>query len=389
MDVDDPVPAGLTINDDGELRWSDLRFPALFVGMGVVAMVSIGLSPAERTPVFAIALVLLAVTPWILAMFDRILSDLPFVSLVLAPIWFLITFGETLEIVDLDGGSAQLVLMLLIGLVGQVAAVADRNRTAIVVGATLAVVVSGAIARGDPLDFGPWVVGILLAAGGGRAFRNSFFRLVELRQAQAELADQRIAEERRRIAREVHDIVAHTMSVTMLHLTAARMAVRSNPDAAEEALIEAERHGRSSMDDIRRVVRLLRTDESAVDAALPTDADLAGLIDQFRSAGSTVNAALDADVADCTGPVRLTLFRVVQESLSNAVRHGAGPIDVSTATRDGELRIVVANDVVPGRREGAGTGIEGMSERVTAVGGRLDAGPDAAGRWLVDARIPT
>ena len=373
-------------------EWMDRRFPVLFVALGGVAAAAIIREAPGPWAVVALVLVGASVSPWALSLIGIRLPDPFFAAVVIAPIGFLIVFGEHLELVDLDQGGPQLVMMLLIGIAGQIGTVGTtrlvRNTTA----ATFGVVIAGGFTRGDPLDYVPWLVGIVLGVGGGRAFRANVVHLAELRAAQHALAQQAVSDERRRIAREVHDIVAHTMSVTMLHLTAARMAIQRDPAAAEAALAEAERHGRASMDDIRSVVRLLRSDETSVDAALPDETDLPELVERYRTAGSDVRLHADG-VTESLGPtIRLAVYRVVQESLSNAVRHGRDPITVSVSRTVDAVEIEVTNpNAAPVPPDPAtGSGIAGMRERIEALDGTFTAGPVAGDRtWRVHARIPT
>lgn len=310
-----------------------------------------------------------------------------FVGLVLVPVGVLIVGGERLGLVDLDGGAAQLVLMLPIAISGQVAAVAaDRSVVFTTLGASL-VLALGALLRPYPFDFAPWWVGILLAAGAGRAFRSSVLRQHELARAQSKLAQQTLRDERARIAREVHDIVAHTMSVTMLHLTAARLAMSNDPAGAEDALAEAERHGRSSMDDIRRVVRLLRTNESSLSAALPDDADVAVLVERYQAAGRQISLTEDGFIA-LSPAARLAVYRIVQEGLSNAVRHGTGRVELVIRHAPEETSISIDNAAGEGFPSRDGAGLVGMRERIGALEGSLSSGPDGAGGWRLRARIP-
>ena len=380
--------AAVTVDESGIPQWVDRRFPMLFIVLGVISAVAVGTSPGDRSVVFAVAMVLVAISPWMLSLVGVRLPDPWFAATVLAPIGFLAIAGESLGLVDLDGGTPQLTLMLAVGIVGQVAAVGSVRLVATTTASALAIVLVGSVVRGD-LDFAPWWVGILLAAGGGRAFRSSVVRLAELRVAQQALADQYLLEERRRIAREVHDIVAHTMSVTMLHITAARLALERDPGAARAALEEAERSGRASLDDIRGIVRLLRTDESPVAAAPPTDADLAALVDRYRAAGTSIDLDGGLAMGVLSADRRLATYRILQESLSNAVRHGAGEIAARVDTGDGHITVTVTNAARPDPDPRPGAGLVGMRERAEALGGTFEAGPGHDGGWCVCARIPT
>jgi signal transduction histidine kinase len=236
----------------------------------------------------------------------------------------------------------------------------------------------------------------------------------ELRTARVRETEHAAADERTRIAREVHDVVAHSLTVTMLHVTGARRALHHDPERAAEALERAETVGRESLDSIRQVVGLLRSNEEAAGnsgdgsgtdrhdghahaAPLPQLADIPALVDQYRDAGMRVSAELRLDDVAADGTTSLTAFRVVQEALSNVLQHSPGaPVDLRVAT-DGEgtvLRITAENPTTdhpdhperPGRR--SGLGLRGMRERVRAAGGSVEAGFTDHQTWLIDAALP-
>ncbi|MFT3899347.1 MAG: histidine kinase [Gordonia sp. (in: high G+C Gram-positive bacteria)] len=197
------------------------------------------------------------------------------------------------------------------------------------------------------------------------------------------------------IAGEVHDVVAHSLSIVLLNVTAARRALESgrepgDVDEAIEALRDAESQGREAMGDVRRTIELLR-DDGTPETAQPSLADLDSLIAGFRRAGSTVDyhCALPAGVL--SSATELAVYRVVQESLSNASRHAPGrPVTVAVApSADGGVAVRVANPVGAGvrvPRQPAGLGLSGMASRVTNLGGTFRAGP-VDGEWVVDARF--
>jgi signal transduction histidine kinase len=208
--------------------------------------------------------------------------------------------------------------------------------------------------------------------------------------AREQLAWQQAAEERRRIARDVHDVVAHTLAVTMLHVTAARMAVkRSEPGAAEEALEEAERQGRASLADVRRIVRLLRADDTGeLDAAQPGLSDVDALIEGYRQAGLPVAFTGSIEHSPLSANAELALFRVLQEALTNAARHGSGETAVELRGDRNGVSLRIENPLRhPPARRNPGSGLIGMKERIAAAGGSLDAGA-VNGRWVVNALLP-
>jgi signal transduction histidine kinase len=326
-----------------------------------------------------------------------------FAALVLVPLavlgfcqWFLPGAG-------LRGEVAYLLLALPVLLL--VALFVGFAHTRLAVG----VAVGGYLAYGAPLVAGAvtghladpvlatlvWHVGVALAVAAGFSVRLSYLVNAKVADARDARARQAAADERREIARDVHDVVAHTLAITMLHITAARMAVRrSSPRDAEEALAEAERHGRASLADIRRIVRVLRDDSSAVDPAQPGLADVEALAESYRAAGLPVRLSLTVP-EDAGTAAQLAVYRVLQEALANAARHGSGPATVDLSVRGGAVTLRVRNPVHDAVRNpvhdaaapGRGSGLVGMRERVSAAGGTIDAGVSDGG-WEVRVVVP-
>ena len=246
-----------------------------------------------------------------------------------------------------------------------------------------------------------WYMGTLAGFAGGWGTRKQRALVSELRNAQAELANQSALGERQRIAREIHDVIAHSLTVTMLHLSAARLAVRSDPAEAEEALREAERVGRQSLADVRRTVDLLgsvRGDGESVPAPLPGAADIAALVEQLAAAGLDARLQVRGDptaVAPATG---LGLYRIAQESLSNVVKHAPGApvvvdLDINAESvclrvRNGTASGAAAHNGSPVAASPGGFGLGGMAQRATLLGGAVEAGPDGDG-WQVTVRVPS
>jgi signal transduction histidine kinase len=202
------------------------------------------------------------------------------------------------------------------------------------------------------------------------------------------LAHQRVAEERTRIAREMHDVVAHSVSMMTVQAAAARRQLHRNPDQAESALLTIEMTGRTAMDEMRRILGALRSSgDSDTHAPQPTLAmlpDLAAL-----DADLPIQLDVDGDFSTIAASTQLAAYRVVQEALTNVRRH-AGSVDLVevSAHRSGrQLQVEVLDD---GRgasalANGEGFGLIGMRERVTIVNGRLEAGPRSGGGWRVAA----
>lgn len=216
--------------------------------------------------------------------------------------------------------------------------------------------------------------------------------VLQLRAAQDQLATASVLEDRQRVAADVHDVVGHAMAVTMLHVNAARLSLPGNPDAAIEALTQAERSGRESMSEIRAMVRLLRSDEMTELTSDADASDVTDLIDTFRDAGATIEVDGSIEGLELSALTSVTLYRLVQEALTNAIKHGNGPVDVAYRVTTDEVEVVVTNpchgdvdvDVARG-----GHGLTVARERVAAVGGTFDAGADRSGSvWRMTARLP-
>ena len=232
---------------------------------------------------------------------------------------------------------------------------------------------------------------------GGEGWANWFSGAVTgwvgmaLFRKQAELAlRSRAAEasaERQRIAHELHDVVAHTLAVTVLHLGAARVAVEHEPERAAEALAEAERLARRSMAELRQVVGVLG-DGDGTAPPRPTAAGVPELVEEYRRAGVSVTSSVDGDLADIDGTRGLVLYRVTQEALANAARHAPGaPVEVVVEV-GAVVRLRVGNPLPAGVVAGAtGNGVTGMADRARAVGGSAVAGPMDGG-WQVRLDLP-
>ncbi|MGC4932529.1 sensor histidine kinase [Gordonia sp. DT30] len=279
------------------------------------------------------------------------------------------------------------VATLLLPLAATIIAAAATRRNAVISTAALAATafggsVAGVIAQG-------WLVVLMVGFGGvvGYLLQKQLLLLRSERLAQT----QQMALDRAAIAGEVHDVLAHSLSIMMLNVTAARRALREHQDLPEaaEALEDAEQVGRSAMQDVRRTIELLRsTDATAPTTPQPGLADLPELIDGFRRAGVDVDEAVEPGrVSAGTG---LAVYRVVQESLSNASRHAAGSsVSVSVYPESADvLAVRISNGVTVGTgRGGGGSGLAGMASRVEHCGGTFRA-QIVDGQWRVEAFFP-
>ncbi|WP_280401725.1 sensor histidine kinase [Nocardia carnea] len=227
-----------------------------------------------------------------------------------------------------------------------------------------------------------WLVGVML--------QYQRLYLYQERENQNVRAAQAAAAERNRIAREVHDVIAHSLTVTLLHVTAARHALTTDSDVEEavDALADAERLGRQAMADIRRTVGLLDSGPAAVGPEPGAD-DIPALLDDFVNAGLTVRRRCTGDLSRVSAAVGLALYRICQESLANIAKHAPGAA-VEFAVEVGARSVVVRvrNTLPPGAGAPAerGTGVAGMRQRAEGLGGRIQIGPDA-GWWVVRAEF--
>ncbi|MFG2721867.1 sensor histidine kinase [Streptomyces sp. NPDC048416] len=206
-----------------------------------------------------------------------------------------------------------------------------------------------------------------------------------------------VAEERARIAREVHDVVAHTVSVMVIQASAADDVFDADPEQARHALRAIDGAGRSALGELRLLLRAeTGEDGDGSDAARRPPrglGDLAELAANARSAGLTVELREKGRSPDPPSAVALAAYRIVQEALTNTMRHaGASRVRVSVCRDEESVRIEVSDNGRPGERGwrtgGSGRGLAGMRERASLLGGTLEAGPDPAGGFAVRAVLP-
>jgi signal transduction histidine kinase len=258
------------------------------------------------------------------------------------------------------------------------------------VAAAIGLALGFAVMEGSPHESGVvyFVGGIAISALSGVMLRRQEALTAQIRAMQAQMVEHAAQSERTHIAREVHDIVAHSLTVVMLHLTAARRLLRTDPNRSDEALARAEAVGRSSLDSVRQMVGLLRTgaDAETVPPPQPGLRDLDELVERSRAGGLEVTA--DVDAPDLAPAVQLVLYRVVQESLSNVVQHAPGA-SCRVMLRPTSLEVVNARPSAPPRGgTRGGLGLVGMAERVRATGGTFAAGPTPEGGWRVAVTLP-
>ncbi|GAB2965869.1 sensor histidine kinase [Micromonospora polyrhachis] len=213
-----------------------------------------------------------------------------------------------------------------------------------------------------------------------RARRQQVAQLAELR------ADQAVAEERLRIARDIHDVVGHNLSLIAMKAAVANHLADSHPDQGRAALRTIERVSRSALDDVRVVLGALRDPADTV----PSFTELDRLVEDIRTTGITVDVERPADLSPVPAAVQASAYRIVQEALTNVLRH-AGPTRCQlTVTVEPEVLIIaVVDDGTVGRSDGpAGHGVRGMRERAAMHGGTLKAGFAPGGGYAVRAQLP-
>jgi signal transduction histidine kinase len=202
------------------------------------------------------------------------------------------------------------------------------------------------------------------------------------------------ADERTRIARELHDIVSHSLSVVITLADAAALVGRADPDRGAEAMTEVSEVGRRALTDMRAMLGVLRTDEPAARLApQPGIGEIGALIEQIRTTGLVVDLSAAGAPFPLGAAAGLTVYRIVQEALTNTLRHAAATRAAVTITYGYPgVRLRVTDDGTaaagPARPGDTGHGLDGMRERAALHGGTLRAGPVAGGGWLVEATLP-
>jgi signal transduction histidine kinase len=343
----------------------------------VVAAVAAALTFVESPkPLWCVAAVLVALVPWALVVTRREPPAWLFLALAVLPIVPVVLANDV-----------GVVLFMTTAAASRFASRTDDLRlvvAATVLVATVALLPSllrdhgpngaGYFAFGDAFGV---LVGVLLRRTNRLAER--------LREADASLVAARGREEQQRIARDVHDLVAHSLTVVVLHVGGARRMLRADPTAAEEALADAERVCRESLDGIRGVVGLLRDEDAPAGVSLDLDA----LVGTYRAAGLEVASTIEGDPGGLPLAGRVVLYRVLQEALANAARYAPRPGAVVLAVRvdDAAATVRVENPRGAPRPSAGGFGLAGLREQVAAVGGELAGGPEGD-RWVVACRLP-
>ncbi len=268
--------------------------------------------------------------------------------------------------------------------------------------AVLAAVAIVVAALTDPLVssfgdavWGPTLVVLTVVAGfTGRAIRTRTSALDrraegldrEERRRVAEAA----AEERRRIARELHDIISHSLGVVVLQAGAAERVLDRDPARAREVLESIRATGQEAIGEMGTLLGLLDSSPRSSREPQPSLADLDALVSRMRDAGLSVDLEIEGQRRELPAALELSAFRVMQEGLTNSLKHArAAHVRAVLRYREDELKVDVADDgVAGGNGVGTGRGLAGMRERVEVFGGTLEAGPQPGGGWTLHATFP-
>lgn len=236
-------------------------------------------------------------------------------------------------------------------------------------------------------------VGNLLAIVLGSSMRNAQLHEAELQSWARRAQELARGRERNRIAGEMHDIVAHSLSVMIALSDGARRVSPKNPERAAEVMGDVSKTGRRALNDLRRSLGLLRTGEDAPLAPAGDRAELDEMLDSFSATGLPVQIDSAGELPEDPA-LRLTLVRIIQESLTNALRYAKEPTRVLVWIRadTGGVHVRVRDDGRQAgrqpRSQGSGIGLSGMVERATLFGGSVTAGPLEDGGWGVEAWLP-
>lgn len=259
------------------------------------------------------------------------------------------------------------------------------------VAASIVVVVSDRWGSQDP-GVDVYVIEIISGFVVGYMLRWQMRALAAERSERERERERATLAERQRIAREIHDLVAHSLSVTMLHVTGAKQALIEDNDVddAVAALSDAEQVGRQAMAEIRRTVSVLATETSGAHP-LPCAEDIDALVAQVRDAGLPVDFRSRGDLTRLSPAIGLGMYRILQESLTNVAKHAPGEkADVNVEVGRARASLVVRNQRPSQTVDPDGSGTSGMASRAEQIGGDFHVGPDESDplQWVVDLDVP-
>jgi signal transduction histidine kinase len=277
-----------------------------------------------------------------------------------------------------------------------------RDRSQAVTGLAVAEGILAVVVYNDPRSgVGNFIVGSIIftivwtiAFGVGRKSveaDEAKGRAARAEREREERARSAVTEERARIARELHDVVGHSVSVMTVQASAVRRLLRPEQQREREALLIVEQTGREALAEMRRMVGVLRRPEEAPALApQPSLEHLGKLVEQAREAGLPVDLRVEGEPLPLPAGLDLTAYRLVQEGLTNALKHArAERAQVLVRYSDGDIEVTVSDDGQgAGSGDGGGHGLVGMRERVAVYGGELEAGPRPEGGYRLRAKLP-
>ncbi|WP_329241136.1 histidine kinase [Streptomyces sp. NBC_01478] len=318
----------------------------------------------------------------------------------------LATFGVVLGAAVVIGDDASWINVLTCVIGAYSATMYSRHRARATAGLVVAAVLAGLAFRDTDPVFPGWSspAVVLLVAGvlastvrfWQRRLAASRDRYTQLQQVQEESMRRAVEEERARIAAELHDVVTHNVSVMVIQAGAARKVMDAAPERSKQALLAVEAGGRATMAELRHVMGLL----AAPDTDSPADGlepqpglgQLDALIERVRGAGTPVGVAMSLPPDPLPPGVDLAAYRVVQEALTNTIKHAPGADASVTVGYTGDALEIEITDTGAARdappADGNGRGLIGLRERLAVYGGELTAGPTLAGGYRIKARVP-
>lgn len=239
---------------------------------------------------------------------------------------------------------------------------------------------------------GGFLIGIYAAAAAiGTNIRNARIHEAELNHWASQVSRLAQVQERNRIAREMHDVVAHSLSVMIALSEGARVVGRRDQERSEQVLKELSGTGRAALSDMRRMLGVLRQSETEELELKPTGGSLDQMLEGFRVAGLPLTFTYTGEPLPEDTTFQLTVFRIIQESLTNSLRyaHNVSDVQVRMERCSSQVRIEIIDDGDATRvpSVGTGQGLRGMRERVALFGGTVNAGPVAQGGWIVKATL--
>jgi signal transduction histidine kinase len=331
------------------------------------------------------------------------LEVLVFCALFLRSSWprltLVLTTGGALLAMSLEKGWSPTTIAAIVAVSTVAFRVDRRSAAAVAVGVGMLLLIGASWRSGgwtDPknLSLLGWT-GFAAALGVSGRNHKAYVAAVEERarraeQSREEEARRRVIEERLRIARELHDVVAHHIAVIHVQAGVVGHLLKDQPEAAQQALVHVRRSSRAVLDELGGLLDVLRQPD---DPVTPTDPApsldrLVCLVDSFAASGLQVDWAMTGTPQPLPAAVDLVAYRLVQEGLTNAHKHGTGSATLGVAFDGTDVAIDIVNPSLGGSSVGSGHGLVGMRERARAVGGSVLAAAQSDGTWRVSARLP-